>query len=663
MTYGEQRVDTLLKKLVKDRKDYYYVAEPAINADKSAHIHPDFVIVSAKQGVIVLEVKDWVKILEANQRQIVIERRDGNRVTETNPIQTAREYALNLDAAFKRVDALLKKRHGKIGLKFPWMYAVAFPNIEGKVIRQLTESNVWGQGYALSKDDLTETRFEASLTAIPPFWKLERPLNNEVLDKIRAVLDPHVILSEAAGIETVRQTAIIREPLNVQSRADVPKQRVLLSDDFLTNEVSELAQNTTVRLIRGVAGSGKSLVLARRAQYLAEQHPNLRILVMAFNKDLTGDLQRRIPGAPNLEVKHFHSICRSILNHRIPFSTEIISIDKWLEDNMGHFLRSSDFSAEFVAQEIEWRKELEIHDSDEYLTVAREGRGKALTRDKRAVINQIFEEYARNHHAQGLIDWSDLPRLALAELQQGHPMRSSHDVILIDEAQDFAPSWIAVVKKLLKPDGTLFMCDDPTQSLFRSFSWRQKGVEVVGRTRILRVPFRCTREITLAAHSLISGDSVLGQSEDITEPDLTSYELASGNPPKLVRSYDLSQEIKLVEQMAISILHTSVDANQIAILCHSKRIVKHWAHLRDQGFYVATFNQMKGLEFYAVLIPHLNTAFDQHDTPKDEAFISETRRRIFTAMTRARDTLVMSYHGRLPQELKLIQPYVQVVDG
>jgi thymidine kinase len=660
-TYGEQLVNSLLKSLTRKRKDYFYVQEPALNT-RHGHAHPDFVIVSAKQGVIVLEVKDYVKIIKADQKNIVIERRDRRRVEEPNPIQIAREYALNLADAFMNVSELVKKRpgqHGKRELKFPWMYAVAFPNIDNQILKHLTDTNIWGQGYVFGKTDLTETRFETCLDAIPPFFRLEYPLNNEIREKIRAVLDPTIILEEAKGIETLRQTTIIREPLKTQTPVDVPKQKVLLDDTFLTTEARELSENAMVRLVRGVAGSGKSLVLARRAKFLAEQYPHLRILVMAFNKDLTADLQRRIPSMPNIEINNFHSICRSIVKHRLPYNTDIIRIDDWLEDHMSHFLQASSFSAEFVAQEIEWRKELELFDSDQYLTYPREGRGKALNKDRRKLINQFFDQYTTAHHSQQLVDWSDLPRLALAELQQGHPMRASYDVILIDEAQDFAPSWIAVVKKLLKPDGALFMCDDPTQSLFRSFSWRQKGIEVVGRTRILQVPFRCTKEITLAAHSLINGDSNLNQSEEVTQPDLSSYELASGDVPKLVGYRSLEQEIRGIEQTTLTLTNAQIEPGQIAVLCHSKRIIRHWAHLKNRGFYVATFNQMKGLEFRTVIVPHLNTAFDQHDTPKDETFVSEMRRRIFTAMTRARENLILSYHGALPSELKLLEPHVQ----
>jgi hypothetical protein len=35
----------------------------------------------------------------------------------------------------------------------------------------------------------------------------------------------------------------------------------------------------------------------------------------------------------------------------------------------------------------------------------------------------------------------------------------------------------------------------------------------------------------------------------------------------------------------------------------------------------------------------------------------------WAAMTRAREILTLSHHGSLPEELRLIQPYVNAVDG
>jgi superfamily I DNA/RNA helicase len=258
-----------------------------------------------------------------------------------------------------------------------------------------------------------------------------------------------------------------------------------------------------------------------------------------------------------------------------------------------------------------------------------------------------------------LIDWSDIPFLTLSKLEEGHELKNTYDVILIDEAQDFAPSWIKVVKALLKPDGTLFMCDDPNQSMFRFFSWREKGVPVVGRTKHLRVPFRSTREITQVAHSLFSVDSTIPIEEAIT-PDLDTYELVEGDKPRLIECRTLDEEVKFVEQTAFSNLAEGIPASQIAILCHSRKHVKYWAHLRTKGFYVEHFDKMKGLEFKVVLIPQLQTSFQHELVSQDEFYITEKRKRIFTAMTRARDSLMLSYHGNtFPEELAAIEPYIQ----
>lgn len=102
--------------------------------------------------------------------------------------------------------------------------------------------------------------------------------------------------------------------------------------------------------------------------------------------------------------------------------------------------------------------------------------------------------------------------------------------------------------------------------------------------------------------------------------------------------------------------HKELAPRDIAVLCHSKRIVKHWASLRNHGVYVDHFDRMKGLEFKHVFVPHLENAFT---TAHDAETTSEIRRRIFTAMTRARQYLVLSYSSKLPNQLTPIVPHVQ----
>ncbi len=558
-TYGEKLVAELVKSL--DRKKYYGIQEPTITGIKkiSAYRNPDFVIVGVSLGVIILEVKDWVKLRGYDKGKVEIERRDGTIVAEDNPLKIAREYALNLSDRFKQLDDLIYMHRGQKKLKFPWMYAVAFPNIEQKIIQKFVDQGVWDEGSILAKEQLTEAKFERALHNIPSAWKLDHLISPSTREVIRAVLDPTIIISDIdgqpLGVETAPQTIIIQEPLKSRN----PKQPTLLPIELLNENARTLAESTSVRLVRGVAGSGKSLVLARRAQYLAEQYPDLQILVLAFNSDLTADLERRISTSPNLKVTNFHKICSRIMGKKWRSPQKI---EGWLNNRLPDFIEQNQLTTEFVADEIEWRKELKIYDNDEYLEIEREGRGSSLRRAKRAIINTIFDQYINYQEAENTFDWSDVPFLALAELENEHPLKHAYDVILIDEGQDFAPSWISVVRHLLKPGGNLFICDDPTQTLFRSFSWRSKGVEVSGYTRVLRVPFRCTREITLAAHSLISSDKNLSSSEEITEPDLTSYELISGEIPKAIKYHDIYQEVKFVEQNALNMVKSGIPANQ-----------------------------------------------------------------------------------------------------
>lgn len=655
-TYGEKLITNLLKTLPKE---FYYFVNPYVPSDNSAFHIPDFIIVAANLGVIVLEVKDWKNIREISKTNFTIQRITGEIATEDNPLEIAKKYTFNLVDQFKRKEELLHEVRGKKKLKFPYIASVALTHGSYKMLRQCEREGMWGKKQVLGTDDLTPENFEQALRQLPWAWKLDDALGEEVINIIRWVIDPSISVEnnegKPVGILTVAQEREIKRPL-VEKLG-----KHLLSSDLLTQEAEAIVESTSVRLVRGVAGSGKSLVLARRAQYLAEQYPDLRILVLAFNKHLTADLARRIQGAPNLEVTNFHTVCTTIIG--IDENRNIFKPEGWYNYRFSPLMEEYSLASNFVDEEIAWRKELEIYDNKQYLEMDREGRGRPLNQTKRSIINTIFDAYIQYHRQERIIDWADIPHLALAELKLGHSLRNTYDVILIDEAQDFAPSWIQIIQRLLKPDGSLFMCDDPTQSLFRAFSWKQKGVDVVGRTRILRVPFRCTHEITLAAYSLINADKTLKESEEVTAPDLTTYELPSGDLPLLARCRDLNDETKYVENSVQEALQSGTTGSQIAILCHSNKLIKLWEHLRGKGVYVDSFRMMKGLEFQSVFVPHLNNIFNQTSGEIDDAFISETRRRIFTAMTRARKTLILSYNGGLPNELAPIEPFVQHINS
>jgi superfamily I DNA/RNA helicase len=63
------------------------------------------------------------------------------------------------------------------------------------------------------------------------------------------------------------------------------------------------------RLLRGVAGSGKTVALIARARHLHATYPDWRILVLCFNRVLADFLRQAIGDDDRLEISTFHAWC------------------------------------------------------------------------------------------------------------------------------------------------------------------------------------------------------------------------------------------------------------------------------------------------------------------------------------------------------------------
>lgn len=663
-TQGERIVAGLLRQL---SDDYFWVTEPMIHTPLGSK-RPDFIVVAKNLGVAIIEVKDWREILEASQQDITIRRADGEILILPNPAQTARDYAIDLARVFEQHKALLSPGFGRARLSFPWQEVVVLTNISAYTVRHLERNYIFPEGVVLGAEALVDAAvFEEALTSLPWRFALKGPLNNDTLAVIRSVIDPRIIIrtDEAAptGIETPLQSLLIREEPKIVEPPPAPvvetRPKVApVNDDTLPAPLRPLVDDLAVRLVRGVAGAGKTLVLTRRAQFLHEHFPQYRVLVLSFNTDLADALKRKLP-LTNITVTGFHKLCSQILGQtwRSP-----VEIGGWLNRHLKPYIEEQGLTVDFVAEEIRWRKDVGLFDNDAYLSAARTGRGQGLARARREIINAIFDYYRQAQHGV-FNDWEDVPYLAYEALTQtpDHPLREAFHVVLVDEAQDFAPSWIRVVKAVMKPQGTMLVCDDPTQSLFKYFSWKEKGLQVSGRTSVLRIPFRCTREITRAAYSLVEADPILSTEEDLLPPRLNIAELRSGDRPELRQCSTWAEEVGYVEQGVIALVESGVPWQEIAVLCHDNRDLASFQHLTKRGVYVRGYGKMKGLEFQAVFLPRLNSVFDDAGQDTDATLISRHRRRVYVGMTRARHWLALSYHGALPAALEPLLPHVNFV--
>ncbi len=636
MTQGERLLLKRMEQLPTDR--YYYALEPSLNnVDNTSR--PDAIIACWEYGIVAIEVKDWKNILEGDQQTFVIRTVDGETLRKPNPAETARNYAIQLSRLLEQQSVLKTNHKGRDSLAVAWHSMVIFSNLHQNNITYLEKLGMLPSGVAFGKEVLDSVeKFEKALKSLA--WKFTP--RTALIDKqkaaIRRVIKPGLAIGDYGTLSPLQE--------------------------MLSEEALKLSENATVRLIRGVAGSGKSLVLVRRVQYLLENYPDKNILVLCLNKNLSEDLQRRIE-SPEVTVVNFDKFCSDIIkkaNRKWP-NPHPQGLRGWLERHELNTLKDAGMTVEFVEDEINWRKDVSMFDNEKYLTVDRRGRSKALQQPQRIVVNEVFSRYiawqqAKRESGDGQwADWADIAHEALSALsKKSHPFKRSFDVIMLDEAQDFAPSWIKVIIRLLKKGGNLFICDDPTQSLFRQFSWKEKGIPVNGRSRILRVPFRNTREISVAAHALLEADPLLSISSEITKPSLDAPDLESGQVPYLALLPDKETEILFVYNEVARIKEADIPFHEIGLLYSNYKEEHHWKELAAIGVNVVRYNQMKGLEFRVVILPFVGAVFENKDTTDD--FISDARRRLFTAMTRARQKLVMSHHGTaFPEPIKCILPH------
>lgn len=674
-TYGEKVVLKLLRENLP--KEFAIYVECPLQDQRQLR-YPDFII-STNYGVIVLEVKDWITIEKADKFGAHIRTRENKKRKEGNPVDRAREFALLLSQELLRVS----KTHAGRNLKnVPWGYAVVLPNLPTSVITQLRTA--WGNEFVLNRDDLAPGRITSRLKSTLPLDKI-RDLRKIELDYIRATINPTVFIEQPdkpAVILDEEQEKIVSEPVRTPeipepSKEEEPLQQMaLLEEEIPQMEISKtepasldyervISQNTSIRLVRGVAGSGKTLVIIQRARYLATMFPEWDIAVLTFNNALCRHLEAVFKGT-RIKAMTFHSLCRRLLLGYREWNPQNPS--EWLEEHAEDQPIIGELSPDFIEDEFKWIKDVGLVNRKSYYDTERKGRGKQKRlsqRQREQVYDTLlaYQTYLKNKNS---IDWADIPHITLRGIVSDkiHPER--FQAVLVDEAQDFAPIWFRVVEKVLDPDGgLLFLADDPVQSIYRFFSWRQKGIHVVGRTRRLKIPYRNTYEIYVAAYTLVKNDELLQQSLEeegrVVAPDLSSHAMRHGQRPLLQRFRSFEDEVTFMRSAIYNLLQEGMDSRQIAVLHRRSSGVKRLQEsLKGLDISINTMHSYKGLEFDVVFLSQVQETFQRGDSIEE---LSEERRLVYMAMTRARQQLFLNYQGTMPVPMRSILEHVDSISN
>ncbi|AGK98619.1 3'-5' exonuclease [Clostridium pasteurianum] len=279
-TAGEKR----LFKILQDKLPSDYIVWYNIRVNER---YPDFIILGPDLGIVVLEVKDWSlnSIESANSNTYTL----STLGKKANPLRQAREYILNIVDELKKDKCLLQTGAYKNNISFTFGYGVVFTKISRKSFLSSPFINTIDEKSVIYSEDLKEfeenfdgEKFKQKLQdMIPAKFNFNR-IPEDIMDRIRGNLFKEVKLS---------------------------------TDNDAIFKVMNLNQETYAkslgyghRVIRGVAGSGKTVILICRARYLADIHKDWDIMVLCYNKTLASFLRNSIieNNIENIEVSHFH---------------------------------------------------------------------------------------------------------------------------------------------------------------------------------------------------------------------------------------------------------------------------------------------------------------------------------------------------------------------
>ncbi|WP_426689450.1 3'-5' exonuclease [Rhodanobacter ginsengiterrae] len=308
MTGGEKRVSERLEQKLED--DYLLWYDVPVGLKQR---HPDFVIFHPRRGLLVLEVKDWkadtIRHADSTQFTLVTER---GLIKENSPLLQARAYALEIGVVLERDPALRHpegSRHaGK--LIMPWGWGVVLANITRKQFDEGALGEVLPEHLVICRDELYETveaeAFQERLWAMfPQVYPVALTLPQ--IDRVRWHLFPELRVEAGSGqFGLFGPTDAAVRPLEIPDLIKV-----------MDSQQEQLARSLggEHRVIHGVAGSGKTMILGFRAMQLARELAK-PILVLCYNKTLAARLEQLIGErglGEKVQVYNFHKWCRKML--------------------------------------------------------------------------------------------------------------------------------------------------------------------------------------------------------------------------------------------------------------------------------------------------------------------------------------------------------------
>lgn len=578
MTEGERKLAERLEKKLDD--DYLLWYDVPVGPKQS---HPDFVILHPRRGLLILETKHWrIETIQRATRQAWEIIPDGQLKVVINPLAQARHCAIQVVNALERDAQLIHgagPHQGK--LSFPWGHGVVFSRITRKQFDAAGLADAIEPHYVICSDEMPEAvdaeEFQQRLWNMFPH-AFGSVLSLPQLDRVRWIMFPEV------RIPTQGTLFVDHDPAG-----DIPDMMAVLD---LQQEQLARSLGDGHRVIHGVAGSGKTMILGYRAEHLAKAITQTKpVLVLCYNEPLAVKLSSVMEAkclADKVQVRNFHKWCRQQL---VTF-------------------------------------------------------GQAIPQQGPDMFDQMVENVIRG------VERRQIPS-------------GQYQAILIDEGHDFRPEWLKLVTQMVDP-GTncLLILYDDAQSIYerrrtRQFSFKRVGIQAQGRTTVLKINYRNTRQILQTA-SMIAAD--LLRPEDKDDDGIPLLKPIScgrdGQKTVVIRLPSLRDEAAQIAKLLSSAHQEGRAWGEMAIICRHHAVMEECASVlrlhslphqvrRTSGSYdpmadtikILTMHACKGLEFPVVALAGVGNMPEHGHSETDEA------RLFYVAATRATQALYITLSG------------------
>jgi len=590
---------------------------------RSSHKPPDAVTCTRDLGVVVIECKGYSHGSIERVQAGTLHRRVRGRAVQENPLDQVRSVMFDIKNAAER--RLLYA--GVAGVPI-FSYFVALPNYSVTEWQKAGFLDSFPKRELLLLEDLAPRTLQKRMgaTTAEDLRKTGRAvaITPDELRELRAVFGDSALLNSAEPFQQKKD-----DSLGLTIAENLASDKELSAEQ---RQISELEIGSYPRVVRGVAGSGKTVVLAIQvARYLAANYesslfeaPDRQIAAICFNRCFAPLLRKQIAKAyrarthvdnlpPSLRVSNLNQLMYHLISKEGGWPIDYIRVDD-LPDSVDRAIAYSDAINVFAAASPEYYETLTL------------------------------------------------------------------DAIFVDEGQDFEPEEYLLLQRLLKPDPStgeraLIIFYDDAQNLYakRRPVWRDLGIDVSkgNRSRVMRECFRNTREIVSFAFNILLGSqaydptlvktrefaglSELKQSDLVVERNgLYDVKFAEreGERPIVAEHSIREDELKWLEhELAQLIMHEQVEPHHILVVCRSRELCdivrEHLSsltaqqlvsHLRcpsdksekdelifhDRDLTISTVKSAKGYEAQVVFMVGTE-AYSIDDEARAEFYVGATR--------------------------------------